>query len=245
MEVWLELARGPMFRFCFALLVLGLLRVVYLALVGVMEACRRRPDKKVTAKIYFLEILHSLFAVRAMRQHPLQSFVSMFFHSGLLIVSLFLAAHVLLWRRAVGFAWPALPESATRAAAFVVMASGVALFAVRLADRKYRAGNSRQELIWPLLILIPIVAGFLCANVSLSPLTYQWLMFIHVCAANLVMALVPFTKITQAVLAPFSRLAPHIHVHAAPVADGGGKHLVWVLEEPDDQTVSVGRKERK
>jgi hypothetical protein len=243
LDAWLDFARGPLFHFCFALLVLGLLRTVYLAVVGVVELCRHRPDKKVTARAYCFDLLRSLFAARTLRRHPLQGVVSMVFHTGLLMVSLLLAAHVLLWKRAVGFAWPSLPEEATRGAALAVILAGIATFAIRLTDGEYRARHSRQETLWPLLILVPVVTGYICANYSLAPSAYQGLMLLHVCSANLVMALIPFTKIAQAVLAPFARYAPHIHLETAPVAGRQSeKRLVWVLHTPEEEVTLVGGK---
>ena len=40
-------------------------------------------------------------------QRPVYSTISFLFHVGLLLVPLFLAAHVLLWSGPLGFAWPA------------------------------------------------------------------------------------------------------------------------------------------
>jgi hypothetical protein len=181
-----------MFRLCFALLILGLLRAVYL--VGIRS-----------------------LAVRTRFRHPVQSVISTFFHAGVLVLSFFLAAHVLLWKSVLDFAWPSLPEAATPMVALLVIGFGIVLFALRLGERE---GNSRQKILWQLLILVPVVSGYICANLALSPSAYQWMMLLHVCTANVVMALIPFTKITQVVLAPFSR----------PAGDDTSKPLALMLK---------------
>lgn len=103
MEVWLEFARGPMFRLCFALLILGLLRAVYL--VGIRS-----------------------LAVRTRFRHPVRSVIFTFFYAGVLVLSFFLAAHVLLWKRVLGFAWPALPEAETPMVVLLVIGFGNCTF---------------------------------------------------------------------------------------------------------------------
>ena len=45
MEAWLDFGRGPLFRLCFALMLLGLLRILALTVIGMREAYRRNPDK--------------------------------------------------------------------------------------------------------------------------------------------------------------------------------------------------------
>ncbi|MCW5976507.1 MAG: hypothetical protein KIT09_00445 [Bryobacteraceae bacterium] len=162
------------------------------------------------------------------------------------MITLFLAAHVLLWKRGVGFAWPALPEVATRWAALVVIATGVALFAVRVGSRRYREQNSPQELLWPPLILAPCITGYVCSNFSLSATTYQWLFLFHALSANLVMAIIPFTKVARAVLGPLTRFAAHIDLESSEA--GGERRFVWVLhteeeeEEEEEATAASGRR---
>lgn len=50
MTNWIDFGRGPLFRLCFALMVLGLARILILTLLGIQEACRRNPDKIVAWK---------------------------------------------------------------------------------------------------------------------------------------------------------------------------------------------------
>ena len=117
-----------------------------------------------------------------------------------------MAAHVLLWRRTIGFGWGALPQSV----ADVLTCSpcyrvGPVVSAVCFY-RAARALSRPQEYLWPLLLVIPFATGYLCSHTSRSPPEPTGLMLVHVYSADLIMALIPFTKIAHCVLAPFSQI---------------------------------------
>jgi len=103
-EAWIDFGRGPLFRLAFSLMVLGLLRVVVLTVIGIVESYRRNLDRIVPWKDVGKQTLAWLFPIgRLWRKRPVYSTVSFLFHIGLIVVPLFLAAHVLLWERSVGF----------------------------------------------------------------------------------------------------------------------------------------------
>ncbi len=206
LEAWLEFARGPLFRLCFSLMILGLLRIFILTLIGMKEAWDRSADKIVPWRDLTLQTARWLVPVAAVwRKRPLYSAVSFLFHLGLLLVPPFLAAHVLLWKHAVGFAWPALPQALADGLTILTVAAGLGLFAGRVFHPGARALSRRQEYLWPLLLVVPFATGYLCSNAVLSARTYQWLMLIHVLAGDLILVLIPFTKIAHCVLFPLSQ----------------------------------------
>ena len=79
---------------------LGLARILVLTVVGVIEGYRKNQDKIVPWKELISKTFAWLIPVnRLWRKRPLHSFISFLFHVGLILVPLFLAAHVLLWDR--------------------------------------------------------------------------------------------------------------------------------------------------
>ena len=206
LEGWLDFARGPLFRLCFSLMILGLLRILALSFIGMKEAWDRSADKIVPWRDLTLQTARWLVPVSSFwRKRPLYSAVSIVFHAGLLLVPLFLPAHVLLWKRAVGFAWPALSQPVADWLTLAAIAAGLGLFAGRVFHRAARALSRRQEYLWPLLLVVPFATGYLCSNATLSPRAYQWLMLVHVLAGDLILLLIPFTKIAHCVLFPLSQ----------------------------------------
>ncbi len=143
---------------------------------------------------------------RFWHERPAYSVVSILFHAGLLIVPPFLAAHTLLWRRAAGFAWPAIPQLLADYLTGLAILAGLGLFFSRMFDRGSRQLSRVQDYAWPLLLIVPFLTGFTCSNLAIASKTYEAMMLIHVYSANVIMLLIPFTKIAHCVLAPLSQL---------------------------------------
>ncbi|MFZ5981410.1 MAG: hypothetical protein ACOYVF_12335, partial [Candidatus Zixiibacteriota bacterium] len=64
MEALLEFARGPLFRVTFALMVLGLLRILILDFWGMVEAVRKAADKNIPWSLALSKTLGWLFPIR-------------------------------------------------------------------------------------------------------------------------------------------------------------------------------------
>ncbi|HLI62967.1 MAG TPA: hypothetical protein VKV05_06180 [Terriglobales bacterium] len=206
MNFWLQLGRGPLFAAAFAVMVLGLARLVLLTLFGVAENYRRSWDKIINWKEVAFQTTNWLVPVgRLWRRRPVYSTVSVLFHAGLLLVPFFAAAHVLLWRRSVGFAWGAMPQRATDVLTIIALLAGAALFIGRVGSSASRGISRPQEYFWLILLLVPFATGFLCSHAALTAKAYQTLMILHVYSADLIMALMPFTKLAHCVLAPLSQ----------------------------------------
>jgi nitrate reductase gamma subunit len=211
MEAWIAFGQGPLFRFAFALMVLGLLRVLVLTIVNVAGAYRRSADRMVRWGELGRQTLGWMVPLgRLWRKRPVYSAVSVLFHAGLISVPLSLEAHILLWKRATGLAWPAMPQQAANWLALAVLATGAGLFLGRALDAGVRAISRRQDYLWPLLLIVPFATGWLCSNAALGPRAYQALMLAHVYSGDLILLLIPFTKIAHCVLAPLSQFVTAI-----------------------------------
>ena len=211
MNAWIEFGRGPLFRLCFTLMILGLARIVILTIIGMVEAYRRNEDRIVNWKELINKTFAWLFPItRLLRKRPVYSLVSFLFHIGLILVPLFLAAHVLLWKKSVGFAWSAIPQSLADYLTLTAIIGGLLLFLMRALYGPARAISRKQDYIWPLLIIVPFLTGYICVNCAVSPAVYRWIMLIHIFSANLIMVMIPFTKIAHCILMPFSQLVTGI-----------------------------------
>ena len=227
MEAWIEFGRGPLFRLVFSLMVLGLLRVFSLTAVGVGEAYRRNSDRIIPWKEIARQTVGWLFPVSKLwRKRPLYGTTSVLFHAGLLVVPLFLAAHVLLWRRGLGFAWPAIPAQVADYLTLLAVATGLGLFLGRVFHRGSRSISRLQDYLWPLLLVVPFVTGYICTHAAIGPRAYQQTMLIHIYSADLVMLLIPFTKIAHCVLAPMSQLVTAVSWKFVP---GAGDRVAATL----------------
>ena len=207
MSELLEFGRGPLFKFSFAIMILGLARIVLLSLYGVAEALYRAGDPRVNWREVWNKTKVWLFPMDTWaNKRAAYSAASIIFHVGLIIVPLLLAAHIQLWRQGIGFGWPAIPQFVADLLTLAVIVTGPALFLGRLFHAPARAISRKQDYIWPLLLTVPALSGFLCANFGLSAGAYLFWMVVHVYAANLIMILMPFTKIAHCILMPITQL---------------------------------------
>jgi nitrate reductase gamma subunit len=207
MTAWIDFARGPLFRLCLALMVLGLMRIFLVTLLGVKEAYQRNADKIVSWKEIRRQTVGWLFPVRRLwTQRPIYSALSFLFHVGMIVTPIFLASHILLWRNAVGFGWPALPQELANWLALLAIFTGTGIFLGRVLHSGARGLSHFQDFVWPLLIMAPFVTGYIASNALISPRTYQEMMLIHIYAGDLILLMIPFTKLAHCVLAPLSQL---------------------------------------
>ena len=187
-------------------MIFGLFRIVILDIWGAFESYSRAGDKRLEWKAAIKSTLRWLFPVeRIFAQRPLYSLFSILFHIGLILVPIFLLAHVQLWRQSLGFGWPVLPPFWAELLTLTTIFFGLALFLGRLGSRRSRALSRFQDYFWPILLIIPFITGYACADLNPDPAAYQFLMLVHILSGELIFILLPFTKIAHCVLVPLSQ----------------------------------------
>ena len=220
MEDLLKLLTGPVFRLCFAIMLLGLFRILLLDIWSAYNAYRRAGDKTMPWKLIFSRSLEWIFPVkRIANNRPFYSVFSVLFHIGLLIVPLFLFAHVQLWKESLGFGWITLSYQWAYILTISTIVFGLALLIGRLLNKSSSFISRKQDYLWPLILLIPFVTGFACAHLSVNPKIYQSFMLMHVLSADLIFLMIPFTKIAHCVLMPLSQFVCTIAWKFPPETD--------------------------
>jgi nitrate reductase gamma subunit len=208
MEGWLDFARGPFLRFSFTIFVLGMLRNLVVTLWGVGRARQLTNDKQLSWRRVVVETFDWLVPVRHLRQRWLYSALSILLHVGLIVTPVFLFAHIRLVERNLGVSWPALPTGTADALTLATVAIAIALLLARVGAKASRAISRAQDVLLPLLLVVPFVTGFLAAHPHANPFSYNATMLVHVLSGDLCLLLVPFTKLSHMLLMPLARL-PH------------------------------------
>jgi nitrate reductase gamma subunit len=229
MESWLEWARGPAFIFSFCFMVLGLLRHLALTLWEIGRTWRRAGDKVLPCRRILRGTFGWLFPVGRIVQNPLFSLTSILFHIAILIVPVFLAGHIALWFRSTGLSWPAVRKAPADVLTIVAITAAVALVIERLGAKPTRALSRFQDYALPLVIALPFVSGFMVMHPAYNPWSYSAVLFVHVMSANLVMVLIPLTKLTHAALLPGVQLVAELGWHWP--ADAGSRLAVTLGKE--------------
>lgn len=203
----LEFARGPLFRFTFALLVLGCARLVVLTVYNIIKTYLTAGDKAVAWDLVRKRTLWWLFPfARLTRTRSVYSIVSFIWHVGLIITPIFLFGHVHLWKQGTGLAWPTLSNHVADVLTVVTIVAGLWLLVGRIASPLSRTMSRPNDFLWPVLLTIPFLSGLFIRHPSISPMSYQAMMLIHVLSGELIFVLIPFSKVAHCVLMPFSQL---------------------------------------
>ncbi len=207
MDALLEFAKGPLFRLSFALLVLGLIRIFFLDIRGAYKAYRNTDDKKLPWRLIISRTWEWLFPLKRLKGNfRVYSIFSILFHTGLIVVPIFLLAHIQLWQQALGVSWIALSHGWALWLTISTIVFGGALFISRLSNKTTRALSRGQDYLWLILLLIPFITGFVCANLSVSPSYYRFYMLVHILSGEAIFVLIPFSKIAHCVLTPISQV---------------------------------------
>ena len=213
---WLEWARGPAFVFSFTLMILGLLRILILTIWGIAKTLLRAGDKKVAWKNLITTSLGWILPFKKLKQRVWYSLASILFHIGIIIVPIFLIEHVALWRRGIGVSWFTISRTLADGLTLLTIAMIILLLIGRLGSQEARTLTRGQDVILPLIILIPFIFGFLASHPSFNPFVYQATMLVHVLSSDLIMCLIPFTKLCHCVILPFTQIVAEVGWHFPP-----------------------------
>jgi len=234
MEQWLEWARGPIFRACFVIMLLGLARAVVLNTVSIASLiyASKKNQREVPWGPVLTATLQWIFPVKkGFESRAVFSFTSMLFHVCIIVTPIFLGAHILLWERGLGISWPALGNLAADYLALLAIITGVALLAQRVGAGASRAISRPQDYFLPLLLIVPFVSGYLAMHPNLNPFGYNGTMFVHVMGGNLIFLLIPFTKMSHVALFPGTQLISEMGWHLKP---GAGEQVAIALGKENE-----------
>jgi nitrate reductase gamma subunit len=207
MESLLQFAKGPLFRLTFGILILGLARIVFIDIWGAYKAYKKTCDRRMPWKLIFSRTWEWIFPVKRLSGNfRLYSVFSILFHIGLILVPLFLFAHIQLWQSSVGISWFTLPFSLAYWLTLSTILFALLLFISRITNKPIHALSKKQDYLWLILLMIPFISGFICANISINPSAYNFYMLVHVVSGELIFVLMPFSKIAHCVLAPLSQI---------------------------------------
>lgn len=234
MGEWLAWARGPLFRACFAIMLLGVLRILFLSALNIASLIRQSHKNGRTVAwgeiveptLRWLFPLKKTFEVRAVF-----SVTSVIFHVSIILTPIFLGAHILLWQRGLGFSWPAVGNRLADYLTLIAVLSGLALFAQRIGSKAGRALSRTQDYALPLLIIVPFLSGYLAMHPHVNPFDYTTTMFVHVMSGNLIFLLIPFSKLSHLALFPAAQLVSELGWHLAP---GAGERVAVALGKENE-----------
>ncbi|MEW5735403.1 MAG: nitrate reductase [Thermodesulfobacteriota bacterium] len=136
------------------------------------------------------------------RTQPVFTFFLFSFHLTLLATPIFCSAHNELLEKAFGFSLWSLPDTVTDAMTVILLVSGIFLLVRRLVRPEVRALTGVWDYVLLALTVLPFASGF-AAYHQASP--YGLWTIVHVASGELLLVLLPLTKLGHVVLFFFTR----------------------------------------
>lgn len=152
----------------------------------------------------FKSILHWIlpWASASMRQQPFFTLMVFSFHLTLLTVPLFLDAHNIMWDEAFGLSLWSMPDMLADVMTIILIATAVFLIIRRIWRAEVRILTSAWDYALLILTTAPFITGFFAYH-QWGP--YETLLILHILSAQVLLILIPFTKLSHMILFFFTR----------------------------------------
>jgi len=163
------------------------------------------------------------YGSRSWRVKPLYAAAFFLLHIGLVLVPLFLYAHVMVVAERFGLSWPTLPGGLADTLTILALAAGVFIVLRRFALPEVRILTTAHDLWIMVISLAPLVTGFVAAHQTGE--NNAWLLA-HIVTGEIWLIAIPFTKLSHVVLFFCSRAQIGVDFG---VKRGGqhGSGIVW------------------
>jgi nitrate reductase gamma subunit len=179
----------------------SLYRIIFLLLTGKKEAV---PNYSKSANDAARSILHGLlpFGSTYMRQQPLFTIVTFLFHLCVVILPIFLLAHIVLWYESWGILWWSLPDMLADAMTLWVMLACLYFIVRRLFVPEVKQVSRPGDFVLLITILLIFLSGFLAYH-QWGP--YRPILILHVISSEILLMALPFSRLGHMLFFYFSR----------------------------------------
>ena len=201
MDVY-ELVRGPLAWVALIIFVGGsLYRIISMLVTGKKESTLY-PSTSFKGAVR--SIVHGLipFGSTYMRRQPLFAIVTTGFHLGVIILPLFLLAHIILWYESWQILWWSLPDLLADLMAIWVILACIYFLVRRWVVPEVKKVTRPADILLPAIILLTFLTGFLAYH-QWGP--YRPILISHVLAGEILLVAIPFSKLGHMLFFMFSR----------------------------------------
>ncbi|MEW6352462.1 MAG: TmcC family electron transfer complex membrane anchor subunit [Thermodesulfobacteriota bacterium] len=167
-----------------------------------------RKDKVVYPYMSLKHSLRSLvhwvipFASKNMRTRYETTIVTFVFHICLVLLPVFLTAHVAMLAFNWGPYWPTFSQSAATFMTILVMMAGVFFLVRRWMLPEVRFVTSASDYLLLAIAAAPFVTGFIAERQWFD---YETMLVIHMIAGAVMLIAIPFTRLSHMLFFPFTR----------------------------------------
>lgn len=143
------------------------------------------------------------FATVNWRNHPVLTIVTFAFHLCLLITPVFLLAHTILWSESwLGISYWSLSDGMADIMTLVVICACIFFLVRRLTLPEVQFVTSASDYVILAMVAAPFVTGFIAYHQWFN---YQFFLILHILAGEIMLAAIPFTRLSHMIFSPFTR----------------------------------------
>ncbi len=206
-----ELARGPLMWLSFIIFIFGIFyRTVQLfALTRKKEAvlCTKKKVEKTVQKKHSSEEqkfkLLLAFQNSLIGTNPIMAIVSSIFHACLFITPIFAAGHALSLYESWGFSFITLPDNLIDLLTIIFLACALFFLMRRIVIPRVKSISTPYDYLLLFITAAPFITGFYAYHQYFD---YKTVITLHILAGELMLIVMPFTKLGHMVFFFFIRI---------------------------------------
>lgn len=150
---------------------------------------------------------------KTVMKNPVVSILVYVFHICLIVLPIWIYQHVIYWEISrFEWSWTPLPEGLADVMTIVFIAIGVFFLIRRIVSPDVRLLSSFADYFILVVTLLPFLTGYFLAHGTLDHIALfkTHMQLIHILSGELMLIMIPFTKLTHFILFFFSRGASSI-----------------------------------
>ncbi|MBF0609611.1 MAG: hypothetical protein G8345_05920 [Magnetococcales bacterium] len=186
-------ARGPGFTLSLVVFALGMtMRLVEVYSMGHRRRCLAPANPHGISTGMSTIWRRFLFVPGMVSKAPVTCLAGYVFHVGFFISLFLFAPHIDMFQAILGWGWPGLSALWVDSVAVWTITALLLLLISRMSDPVKRLLSDGEDYgIW-LLSMLPMVTGYLAWHHLFS---YTWMLALHILSAELLLMVIPFTKL--------------------------------------------------
>ncbi len=190
-------ARGPGLELALGIFVLGVIwRLIEIYTLG------RKPDLAPARHRAGASGLHTVFRRSVpppgmVKAAPISYIGGFVFHVGLAVIVFLFAPHILLITELTGLSWPALPSQFVDLVAVVTMMAMIVVLVDRINKPAKRFLSTFGDWFAWGVTFLPVLTGWMAVQHLLLP--YTLMLALHILSVELLLIVLPFTKLFHAI----------------------------------------------
>jgi nitrate reductase gamma subunit len=219
---------GPMLWLSFAICIIGCAWRAVQYVKGLnwqLDRVSYGYNRDLAIKGALKSIFHWLtpYGSKSWRDKPVFAAAFFLLHIGLVLVPIFLYAHVLIVAERFGVSWPTLPAGLADLLTILAILAGLFIWLRRFGLAEVRIITSAQDILIMAISLAPLITGFVAAHQTGEG--NGWLLA-HIITGEIMLIAIPFSKLSHVVLFFCSRAQIGVDFG---VKRGGqrGSGIVW------------------